>query len=182
MGQLWLESPETMCSKFIVNTCRPSRKGLFPGAIILFSLLILSPVVGFCHPEEAESECHYHLDLDEQHCGVNSSPEELADLPEVVAADDVEIEKHAEQQENQETLDSFQHLEEQSAMTASIQGGLSRLGYDVGPVTGAMNRRTQQAIKRFQSDNLLPTSGQISRSLLVIINDELDNRFGRREK
>ncbi|MCB1743249.1 MAG: peptidoglycan-binding protein, partial [Gammaproteobacteria bacterium] len=49
---------------------------------------------------------------------------------------------------------------------ARVQAELSRRGYDAGPADGAMGRRTEAAIVRYQRDNGLYASGEITEELL----------------
>ena len=49
---------------------------------------------------------------------------------------------------------------------AEIQRELNRLGYDAGPVDGAMGRRTRNAIREFQADMEMAQDGHASATLL----------------
>ncbi len=51
------------------------------------------------------------------------------------------------------------------AEIADIQSALARLGYDPGPVDGAMGRRTRQAIRQYQSSHSLPVDGRATLAL-----------------
>lgn len=51
-----------------------------------------------------------------------------------------------------------------------IQEGLTRLGYQPGPVDGVFGKKTASAIKLFQSQNGLATDGKATPSLLKKIN------------
>lgn len=54
-----------------------------------------------------------------------------------------------------------------SYSVANVQRLLNDLGYDAGPVDGLMGSKTRSAIRAYQIDNALPTSGQPSRSLFA---------------
>lgn len=162
--------------------------------LLALSLVLVAPSV-WGHPEADPGSCHFHTSSAEQHCapegGHQAADDDVAvvqplfdeadtNLPEVVAIPEAG-EDPADQVSNQSgqspgTVDQFQQLEARTAMIAGIQGGLMRLGYNPGPATGMMNRGTAAAIRAFQSDQLLPVSGQPSLSLLTIIEDELANR------
>ncbi|MDI5920082.1 peptidoglycan-binding protein [Halomonas sp. LR5S13] len=49
---------------------------------------------------------------------------------------------------------------------AEIQRELNRLGYDAGPVDGAMGRRTRSAIREYQADRDMAQDGRASADLL----------------
>ncbi|CAM3317140.1 peptidoglycan-binding protein [Halomonas lysinitropha] len=49
---------------------------------------------------------------------------------------------------------------------AEIQRELNRLGYDAGPVDGAMGRRTRSAIREYQADKGIARNGRASAELL----------------
>lgn len=51
------------------------------------------------------------------------------------------------------------------------QNLLAQLGYDPGPVDGAMGNRTSNAIRQFQAAQGLPQTGQVSPELLVLLRD-----------
>ncbi len=52
-----------------------------------------------------------------------------------------------------------------NSMVANTQAGLSRLGYDPGPVDGVMGPRTSAAIREYQYDYDLPIDGHATASL-----------------
>lgn len=54
-----------------------------------------------------------------------------------------------------------------SYSVANVQQLLNDLGYDAGPVDGIMGSKTRSAIRAYQTDQGLPTSGQPSRSLFA---------------
>lgn len=54
-----------------------------------------------------------------------------------------------------------------SYSVANVQRLLNDLGYDAGPVDGLMGSKTRSAIRAYQIDNALPTSGRPSRSLFA---------------
>lgn len=51
--------------------------------------------------------------------------------------------------------------------TRAIQEKLTMLGYDPGPVDGAVGSQTRAAIMQYESDNGLPQRGQVSKALLA---------------
>jgi peptidoglycan hydrolase-like protein with peptidoglycan-binding domain len=51
--------------------------------------------------------------------------------------------------------------------TRAIQGELTDMGYDPGPVDGALGLKTRAAIMAYERDNGLPERGQVSKSLLA---------------
>ncbi len=52
-----------------------------------------------------------------------------------------------------------------SSLVANTQSGLSRLGYDPGPVDGLIGPRTSAAIREYQYDHGLPLDGQATPAL-----------------
>ncbi len=53
----------------------------------------------------------------------------------------------------------------QNSLVANTQAGLSRLGYDPGPVDGVLGPRTSAAIREYQYDNDLALDGRATASL-----------------
>ena len=51
--------------------------------------------------------------------------------------------------------------------TRAIQEKLTALGYDPGPIDGAIGSQTRAAIVQYESDNGLPERGQVSKALLA---------------
>jgi hypothetical protein len=56
--------------------------------------------------------------------------------------------------------------EEDVTMRSAHQSSLTHLGYDPGPVDGAMRQRTAEAISQYQYTNRLPVDGSASPGLL----------------
>lgn len=48
-----------------------------------------------------------------------------------------------------------------------VQTGLAELAYEPGPIDGALNPRTREAIRRFERDRGLPETGEIGAALLA---------------
>ncbi|MEL6980118.1 MAG: peptidoglycan-binding domain-containing protein [Pseudomonadota bacterium] len=59
------------------------------------------------------------------------------------------------------------------AATARIQAGLSRLGYNPGPVDGVKGARTSRAIRAYQRDNALLVDGRATFELAEHIDGQL---------
>ena len=59
-----------------------------------------------------------------------------------------------------ESAQNTRHLTSDPQLVAGIQSKLSGLGYDPGPVDGAMGPRTTEAIRLYQKDNSLLTDGR----------------------
>ncbi|MBN36211.1 MAG: hypothetical protein CMM46_15830 [Rhodospirillaceae bacterium] len=57
--------------------------------------------------------------------------------------------------------------------TRAVQMGLLELGYDPGPVDGAVGPMTRSAIVSYQAAAGLPETGEVSKPLLVSINTSL---------
>lgn len=189
-----MQIPHAMTSNPLIHHMHIPRWQLGLGLSLSLGLIILAPLC-WAHPESDPGSCHFHTRSAEQHCAPEAGKAAPGDdsavvqplleldedsLPEVVAIpdnDDVAPPAATDAQEpSTDTVDQFQQLEARTAMIASIQGGLMRLGYSPGPATGMMNAGTEVAIRAFQSDQLLPVSGQPSLSLLTIIEDELKSR------
>lgn len=51
--------------------------------------------------------------------------------------------------------------------TRAIQDELTEMGYDPGPVDGALGSQTRAAIKAYERDHGLPERGKVSKSLLA---------------
>ena len=60
-----------------------------------------------------------------------------------------------------------------SPAVSRIQAGLTELGYDPGPIDGAMGSRTQSAIRTYQRDNKLLVDGRPTFELAQHIDDRL---------
>jgi peptidoglycan hydrolase-like protein with peptidoglycan-binding domain len=54
-------------------------------------------------------------------------------------------------------------------VTMSVEEGLARLGYDTGPVDGEQTMKTSIAISKFQAENNLDVTGEVSPQLAGII-------------
>ncbi len=59
---------------------------------------------------------------------------------------------------------------------AEIQRALGDLGYDPGPIDGAMGNRTREAIQRYQNDRGLAIDGEPSPALFGRLQEDLANR------
>ncbi len=59
---------------------------------------------------------------------------------------------------------------------ASTQAALTNLGYDPGPIDGAMGPRTRAAISAYQRDHGLSITGRPSAQLSAHMNSQLGNR------
>lgn len=151
-----------------------SKPGRWQPSIIVLFLWAIFVSSALAHPESHSQSCHYHLDLDEQHCSADKVIEPKVEAADAAAGDTAASDTGADSA----IVQNFQQLEAQASLIASIQGSLSRLGYRPGPATGDLTSATRTAIKRFQKDNFLPQSGQPSLSLLQIIEDEMQSRFG----
>ncbi len=57
--------------------------------------------------------------------------------------------------------------------TRAVQQGLIALGYDPGPIDGAVGPLTRAAVRAFQTDRRLAPTGEISKPLLAAVNDAL---------
>ena len=69
------------------------------------------------------------------------------------------------------------------AILAGIQEALNQLGYDAGPVDGAMGRRTRQAILDYQADMSLRQTGESTGDLLEHIERTLrESRRGENDR
>ena len=60
---------------------------------------------------------------------------------------------------------SASHDARDTGLVQNIQGGLTQLGYNPGPVDGVMGQKTFQAIRKYQSRKKIPVDGQPSRAL-----------------
>lgn len=60
-------------------------------------------------------------------------------------------------------------LDDEPELVRAIQQGLTRLGYDPGPVTGQMNQQTAVAIVRFESDRGMEVTGQATPAVAAAI-------------
>lgn len=58
---------------------------------------------------------------------------------------------------------------ERSPLVGSIEEGLARLGYPVGPLDGALDERTIAAIRAFENDRGLSVTGKPSLALLTLL-------------
>ena len=56
------------------------------------------------------------------------------------------------------------------AYTRAVQEGLTALGYDPGPVDGAVGPMTRDAIRAFQGARAMAVTGEVSKPLLAGIN------------
>lgn len=56
-----------------------------------------------------------------------------------------------------------------ASLVARVQDQLNRMGYDAGPVDGAMGQRTRRAIIAFQKDHGIPATGTADQRLLDAI-------------
>lgn len=72
-----------------------------------------------------------------------------------------------------ESAQNTRHLTSDPQLVAGIQSKLSGLGYDPGPVDGAMGPRTTEAIRLYQKDNSLLTDGRPT----VELAQHIDLRF-----
>jgi TPR repeat protein len=59
------------------------------------------------------------------------------------------------------------------ATIRNVQEGLTRLGYNPGPVDGLMGKRTASAIQAFQQDVAMPVDGKVSDALMRRIDEAL---------
>ena len=73
----------------------------------------------------------------------------------------------------QQSAQNTHHLTSDPQLVAGIQSKLSGLGYDPGPVDGAMGPRTTEAIRLYQKDNSLLTDGRPT----VELAQHIDQRF-----
>ncbi len=61
---------------------------------------------------------------------------------------------------------------------SQIQAGLTNLGYDPGPIDGAMGSRTEAAIRAYQRDNKLLVDGRPTYQLAQHIDGQLEAASG----
>lgn len=54
-------------------------------------------------------------------------------------------------------------------LTMAVEEGLTRLGYDTGPVDGEQTMKTSIAVSKFQAENNLDVTGEVSPQLAGII-------------
>ncbi|MBO6717262.1 MAG: peptidoglycan-binding protein [Rhizobiaceae bacterium] len=84
--------------------------------------------------------------------------------------------------------DCRQFVAAQQELTRQAQQHLAELGYDPGPVDGLPGARTNAAIERFQRDQNLPVSGQVSNQLVEQLRREAlrireqDNRLAGQDR
>lgn len=151
-------------------------------------ILCLSATSLLAHPETTKDNCHFHTSSGEQHCagnqddaGAKGTSRGSAVVQPLLptkpnSSRSSTTNPRSKARESNEQTGAFNHLqleEERTQLIADIQEGLARLGYEPGPPMGDMNGLTELAIKQFQEDNFLPTSGQPSLSLLTIIEEEV---------
>ncbi|MFY0990596.1 peptidoglycan-binding protein [Halomonas sp. C05BenzN] len=74
-------------------------------------------------------------------------------------------EEEAPSQETERARPDIETLSDRQGI-AEIQRELNRLGYDAGPVDGAMGRRTRSAIREFQADSDMAQDGHATAGLL----------------
>ncbi len=60
-----------------------------------------------------------------------------------------------------------------TAAVRRVQSGLVRLGYDPGPVDGAIGQQTRSAIQDYQRDNDLLVDGRVSEQLAEHMDEQL---------
>lgn len=65
-----------------------------------------------------------------------------------------------------------------SAAVGRVQAGLTQLGYNPGPVDGAMGSQTRSAIEAYQRDHGLLVDGRASAQLAQHIEDQLEMADG----
>jgi hypothetical protein len=65
-----------------------------------------------------------------------------------------------------------------STAIGRVQAGLTQLGYDPGPIDGAMGSQTQSAIEAYQRDHGLLVDGRASAQLAQHIEDQLETASG----
>ena len=58
-------------------------------------------------------------------------------------------------------------------LTSDVQSGLTKLGYDPGPVDGQYGPKTQAAIESYQADNGLLTDGLVTSELAAHIGERV---------
>ncbi|MGH6867073.1 MAG: peptidoglycan-binding domain-containing protein [Methyloceanibacter sp.] len=73
------------------------------------------------------------------------------------------------------TVEDSDAAEGEPSTVRSVQKALADLGYDPGPIDGAMGDKTARAISTFQSDRKIAATGQVTPELL----DELKRVTGR---
>jgi hypothetical protein len=54
-----------------------------------------------------------------------------------------------------------------------VQKSLKQLGYNPGPIDGAMGRRTAAAIKRYEQRNDMPVTGKMSKALVASLRQQV---------
>src|SRR6202008_3320035 len=62
-----------------------------------------------------------------------------------------------------------------SMLVWQIEGALADRGYRTGPIDGTMDATTNEAVRRYQQDADLPTTGKIDKALLASI-EQSDSR------
>ena len=158
---------------------------------VIGSAFILSLGFGythsFAHPEVSEGNCHFHTSSGEQHCadGGGSHSDKASNTAGAVVKPllptqntrqgrSASATKVPSTEDEASEFNRLQREAERAQLITDTQMALARLGYESGPPTGKMNGLTELAIKQFQKDNFLPTSGQPSLSLLAIIESEVE--------
>jgi hypothetical protein len=54
-----------------------------------------------------------------------------------------------------------------------VQKSLKQLGYNPGPIDGALGRRTAAAIKRYEQRNDMPVTGKMSKALVASLSEQV---------